>query len=122
MVQVKPVKPKLKAAGTKRLKLQYDEALSSFPFKFKLRHCTMGQVLALEARGTMSGDSAFHHRLVTDLRGAHTLRTRLTHPVFGRAAQLFPFPATCCEAGVLRSFPGYLKWRSTLRKFALSSK
>jgi hypothetical protein len=34
-VQVDPMKPMLKAPGTKRLKLdEYDEVLSSFAFKF----------------------------------------------------------------------------------------
>jgi hypothetical protein len=36
-VQVDPIKPKLKAPGTKRLKLTYDQLLSSFAFKFNLR-------------------------------------------------------------------------------------
>jgi hypothetical protein len=36
-VQVDPIKPKLKAPGTKRLKLRSDEMLSTFGFKFKLR-------------------------------------------------------------------------------------
>jgi hypothetical protein len=36
-VQVDPIKPELKAPGTKRLKLKSDEPLSSFGFKFKLR-------------------------------------------------------------------------------------
>jgi hypothetical protein len=36
-VQVDPMKPKLKPPGTKRLKLTYDELLSNFPVKFKLR-------------------------------------------------------------------------------------
>ena len=35
-VQVNPIKPMLKAPGTKRLKLTYDEPLSSFAFKFNL--------------------------------------------------------------------------------------
>ena len=39
-VQVEPIKPTLKAPGTKRLKLQYDVLLSSFLFKFNLRHYT----------------------------------------------------------------------------------
>jgi hypothetical protein len=37
-VQVEPMKPMLKAPGTKRLKLQYDETLSNFAFQFSLRH------------------------------------------------------------------------------------
>ena len=36
-MQVDPIKPTLKAPGTKRLKLQYDEPPSSFALKFKLR-------------------------------------------------------------------------------------
>jgi len=36
-VQVEPMKSKLKAPGTKRLKLKYDNLLSSFAFKFNLR-------------------------------------------------------------------------------------
>jgi len=36
-VQVDPIKPTLKAPGTKHLKLKYDEPLSKFAFKFNLR-------------------------------------------------------------------------------------
>jgi len=36
-VQVEPIKPTLKAPGSKCLKLPYDELLSSFAFKFDLR-------------------------------------------------------------------------------------
>jgi len=36
-VQVVPIKPTLKAPGTKRLNLKYDELLSIFAFKFNLR-------------------------------------------------------------------------------------
>jgi hypothetical protein len=36
-VQVDPIKPTLKAPGTKRLKLKHDEPLSRFAFKFNLR-------------------------------------------------------------------------------------
>ena len=35
-VQVEPMKSTLKAPGAQRLKLQYDESLSSFAFKFNL--------------------------------------------------------------------------------------
>ena len=35
-VKVDPVKPKLKAPGTKRLKLKYDQLLSSVAFSFNL--------------------------------------------------------------------------------------
>jgi len=40
-VQVEPMKPLLKAPGTKRLKLEYDELLSSFAFKFNVRRYTL---------------------------------------------------------------------------------
>jgi hypothetical protein len=36
------MKPKLKPPGTKRLKLQFDEQLSSFGSKFKLRRFNTG--------------------------------------------------------------------------------
>jgi hypothetical protein len=38
------MKPMLKAPGTKRLKLNYDEALSNFAFKFSLRCYSMAGV------------------------------------------------------------------------------
>ena len=37
-MQVDPIKSALKAAGSKRLTLKHYELLSSFPFKFNLRH------------------------------------------------------------------------------------
>jgi len=40
-VQVKPMKPMLKAPGTKRLKLKYIKLLSRFAFNFNLRRYTM---------------------------------------------------------------------------------
>jgi hypothetical protein len=36
-VQVDPIKPTLKAPGTERLKLEYDEPASNLAFKFNLR-------------------------------------------------------------------------------------
>ena len=49
-MQVDPIKPKLKAPGTKRLKLKYVELLSSSGFKFNLRRCNKGDnPLALPA-------------------------------------------------------------------------
>jgi hypothetical protein len=48
-VEVDPSRPKLKAPGTKRLKLKYDGPLSNSAFKFKLRRfnkaCCCAQVL-----------------------------------------------------------------------------
>jgi hypothetical protein len=37
-VQVEPIKPMLKASGTRRLKMIYDDPLSNFAFKFNLHH------------------------------------------------------------------------------------
>ena len=39
-MQVEPTKPVLKAPGIKLLKLEYDEPLSKFAFKFNLRRYT----------------------------------------------------------------------------------
>ena len=44
-VQVDPVKPTLKAPGTKRLKLKYDELLSNFAFPSNLRRYAAGEYL-----------------------------------------------------------------------------
>ena len=40
VVQIDPIKPMLKAPGTVLSKLEHDEALSNYAFKFKLRRCT----------------------------------------------------------------------------------
>ena len=41
-MQVEPIKPKLKAPGAKRLKLNSDQVLSSFACKFNLRRYIKG--------------------------------------------------------------------------------
>jgi len=46
LVQLKPLKPVLKALGTMLLKLRYDEVISNFAFSFKLRLYSLGAVLA----------------------------------------------------------------------------
>ena len=46
-MQLDPIRPKLKAPGTKRLKLKSDELLSNFAFKFNLRRYTEVPVLPL---------------------------------------------------------------------------
>ena len=43
-VQVDPIKPTLKAPGTNRLKLKYDQLLSSFAIKLKLRPSRVGTI------------------------------------------------------------------------------
>ena len=45
-MQVDPIKPTLKPPGNKRLKLEYDELLSSFAFSFNLRRYTMAAAAA----------------------------------------------------------------------------
>jgi hypothetical protein len=40
-VQVDPINPTVKAPGTKRWKLRYDEPPSNFAFKFNVHHYTM---------------------------------------------------------------------------------
>ena len=40
-MQVDPIKPLLKAPGTKRLKVKYGKLLSNFAFKFNLRRFIM---------------------------------------------------------------------------------
>ena len=45
------MKPKLKAPGTKRLKLTYDILLQSFAFNFNLRRYIMGGIEALQQVG-----------------------------------------------------------------------
>ena len=47
-MQVDPIKPKLKAPGSWRLKLQYDEPPSTFAFKFYLRRFTTETTLRAE--------------------------------------------------------------------------
>ena len=47
-MQVDPIKPSLKAPGTKRLRLKHDTPLSNFAFTFNLRRYT-------EAAGTGGG-------------------------------------------------------------------
>ena len=48
-MQVDPIKPKLKAPGTKHLKLKCDELLSIFALKFDLRRYSMGTTVATNA-------------------------------------------------------------------------
>ena len=57
-VQVDPIKPTLKAPGTKRLKLKYDELLSSFAFKFNLRRYTLAETQSMFL-DSLCGDAAW---------------------------------------------------------------
>jgi hypothetical protein len=42
VVQVDPIKPTLEAPGIERLKLEHEELLSTFAFRFNSRRCTLG--------------------------------------------------------------------------------
>ena len=58
-MQVDPIKPKLKAPGTKRVKLNCDVLLSTSAFKFKLRRYTKAAMKYIEAGAyTRSGWSS----------------------------------------------------------------
>ena len=58
-MQVDPIKPALKAHGTKRLKLKCDKLLSSFTFKFNLRRYNVG----------IRNQKPRHHEFVATLFG-----------------------------------------------------
>jgi hypothetical protein len=56
-VQVDPIKPTLKAPGTVRLKLKYDEPLTKFAFNFNLRRYIQ-EVLEAAGADKMESDGA----------------------------------------------------------------
>jgi hypothetical protein len=62
-VQVDPIKPMLKAPGTKRLKLKHDKTLSSFAFNFNLRRYSKGLVVA-SASGRVTWAGAYTRPLL----------------------------------------------------------
>jgi len=71
-VQVDPVQPTLKAPGTKRLKLKYDDLVSNFTFKFNLRRYNKGMnVNPLNEAVLSSAESILRsgHRLVCGFGG-----------------------------------------------------
>ena len=54
-VQLDPIKPTLKPAGSKRLKLKYVKLLSTFAFKFNSRRYTPASAAAAAAAGAGVG-------------------------------------------------------------------
>jgi hypothetical protein len=56
VVQLDPIKPTLKAAGSKRLKLKYDKLLSCFAFKFNLRRYNWGATCRLREGDSREGE------------------------------------------------------------------
>ena len=69
-MQVDPIKPTLKAPEIQRLKLKYDEPLSSFAFKFNLRHYT--EVCFSKSYPGASSSSTFVETYFADCMQAHT--------------------------------------------------
>ena len=115
-----PIKPQLKAPGTKRLKLKYDELLSSFAFNFNLRRYTMNDSRAKEARGkikallTANHAWCIHHTMMAEDFKVRRCRLPVSNPVLkapmvsalgariGRAAFKLCFQfqlAPLCEGG-----------------------
>jgi len=57
-VQVDPIKPTLKAPGTKRLKPLHDEPLSNFTFKYNLRRYKMAKCNQPISCGAFNNDGS----------------------------------------------------------------
>jgi hypothetical protein len=76
------MKPMLKAPGTKRLKLKYDQPLSSFAFNFNFRRYTMEAVAAAEKDQVGQGSKYVNRRrrrsLLAELSAADPARPILT--------------------------------------------
>ena len=68
-MQVDPIKPTLKAPGTKRLKLKYEKLLSSFVFNFGLRRYSPEQ-LALDAARKKRAAAAAAAALASESHGS----------------------------------------------------
>jgi hypothetical protein len=81
-VQVIPIKPTLKAPGTKRSKLQYDELLSSFAFNFNLRRYSLvgleGPTLSVPPR-TLPANTSYDF-LLTVCYSVGRCRLTLSNP------------------------------------------
>ena len=68
-MQVDAIQPKLKAPGTKRLKLKYDNLLSSFAFKFSLRRYTQARAEAEVAAAASAEAASRREARLTEQRG-----------------------------------------------------
>jgi hypothetical protein len=73
-VQSEPMKPKLKAPGTKRLKLKYENMLSRFAFKCNLRRHVWGSWSAQRAGAAEArdGTATLSALAPVEAAGAHT--------------------------------------------------
>jgi len=77
-MQVDPIKPTVKASGTKRLKLICDGPLSNFAFKFTLRRYTLDSGV-LGDRNDDDYNSDIEGRCFHSLTSELNLRTFGTH-------------------------------------------
>jgi len=78
-VHVDPIKPMLKPPETKHLKLQCDELLSSFAFKFKLRRYTPVLSHRVGARAAATAAGAYTRPLFRRKHPTHP-KHPLHHP------------------------------------------
>ena len=53
-MQLDPIKPTLKAPGSKRLKLHYDASLSTFAFRFNLRRHKAAKFEAMSVKNKIA--------------------------------------------------------------------
>ena len=81
-MQVDPIKPNLKAPGTKRLKLAYGELVSSFAFKLKLRRYNkVVPKTAANFRALCTGEAVQVDPIKPKLKPPGTERLKLNHGV-----------------------------------------
>jgi len=112
-VQVDPIKPTLKAPGTKRLKVKYDKPLSKFAFKFNLRRYTLVDNFSTVSSELKGGGSVGRCRLTPGRCRLTPGRCRLTP---GRCR---PTPGRCrLTPGRCRPTPG--RCRLTLGRCRLT--
>ena len=100
-LQVDPMKPTLKAPGSKRSKLKYDKLLSSFAYNLKLRRYGAGQLFRLEPDGPL-GYAGNRQRAVAG-RGSPCRKCRTD---LGRACQMLlamSSHAGCCFTQEMRA-------------------
>ena len=95
-MQVDPTEPELKPSGTKRLKLECDELLSTFGFNTNLRRYTEDAFGNIQYYATVYPDDVLSVEVASPGRATITVR-----------------PQRYCMPR-LRRFPGCLKWRSPI--------
>jgi len=81
-VQVDPIKPMLKAPGTKRLKLTHYELLSSFAFRINLRRYTEEAAVEIAKKLAQARDTADE---IETTRVKYLPAVAYTRPLFSSA-------------------------------------